>query len=174
VNFLAGSRFGRLARSLLMIFSENNVVYLGAGAHKAAQICAALCLPEGKLTAAYFPRSLRSCRRVCKSAQPFLLTKLDSKIRLFFLRFDKRLVVETRPLIIFLGSDGTLFHIQRWMIIFMAGRTSMRILLLVILILLVLGALPTWPYSADWGYYPSSGLGLVLVVLLVLVLMGRV
>jgi hypothetical protein len=50
----------------------------------------------------------------------------------------------------------------------------MRILLLVILILLVLGALPTWPYSADWSYYPSSGLGLVLVVVLVLVLMGRV
>lgn len=49
----------------------------------------------------------------------------------------------------------------------------MRILLLVILVLLVLGALPTWPYSAGWGYYPSSGLGLILIVLLVLVLMGR-
>jgi hypothetical protein len=49
----------------------------------------------------------------------------------------------------------------------------MRILLLIILVLLVLGALPTWPYSAEWGYYPSSGLGLVLIVLLVLVLMGR-
>jgi Protein of unknown function (DUF3309) len=49
----------------------------------------------------------------------------------------------------------------------------MRILLLIILVLLVLGALPTWPYSAEWGYYPSSGLGLVLIVLLILVLMGR-
>jgi uncharacterized protein DUF3309 len=50
----------------------------------------------------------------------------------------------------------------------------MGTLLLVILVLLVIGALPTWPYSAGWGYYPSSGLGLVLVVLVVLVLMGRV
>ncbi len=46
-------------------------------------------------------------------------------------------------------------------------------LLLIILLLVVLGALPTWPYSHDWGYYPSGGLGLVLVVLLVLVLLGR-
>ncbi|HEY4846876.1 MAG TPA: DUF3309 family protein [Methylocella sp.] len=46
-------------------------------------------------------------------------------------------------------------------------------ILLIILILLLLGALPTWPYSSAWGYYPSSGLGLVFVVVLVLVLMGR-
>ena len=45
----------------------------------------------------------------------------------------------------------------------------MRLVLLIVLVLLVLGALPTWPYSADWGYYPSSGLGLVVVVLLVLI-----
>lgn len=50
----------------------------------------------------------------------------------------------------------------------------MRMVLLIILVLLVLGALPTWPYSSGWGYYPSSGLGLVLVVVLVLALMGRV
>jgi hypothetical protein len=42
-------------------------------------------------------------------------------------------------------------------------------ILLIILILLVLGALPTWPYSGEWGYYPAGGLGLVLVVVLVLV-----
>jgi hypothetical protein len=46
--------------------------------------------------------------------------------------------------------------------------------LLIILILILLGALPTWPYSAGWGYYPSGGLGLVVLVLLILVLMGRV
>jgi hypothetical protein len=45
--------------------------------------------------------------------------------------------------------------------------------LLIILILLVIGALPAWPYSSGWGYYPSGGLGLVLVILLILVLMGR-
>jgi hypothetical protein len=49
----------------------------------------------------------------------------------------------------------------------------MRLVLLIILLLLLVGALPTWPYSAEWGYYPSGGLGLVLVVLLVLVLMRR-
>ncbi len=49
----------------------------------------------------------------------------------------------------------------------------MRTILLVVLILLLLGALPTWPYSAGWGYYPSSGLGLVLVIVVILALMGR-
>ena len=49
----------------------------------------------------------------------------------------------------------------------------MGTILLIILVLLVIGALPTWPYSAGWGYYPSSGLGVVLIILLVLVLMGR-
>jgi Protein of unknown function (DUF3309) len=50
----------------------------------------------------------------------------------------------------------------------------MSTVLLVILILLLLSALPTWPYSRSWGYYPSGGLGLVVVVLLVLLLAGRV
>jgi hypothetical protein len=51
---------------------------------------------------------------------------------------------------------------------------SVGTILLIIVILLLLGALPTWPYSAGWGYYPSSGLGLVVVILLVLVVLGRV
>jgi hypothetical protein len=50
----------------------------------------------------------------------------------------------------------------------------MRLILLIILILLLIGALPLWPYSANWGYYPGGGLGLVLVIVLVLVLMGRI
>jgi hypothetical protein len=45
-------------------------------------------------------------------------------------------------------------------------------ILLIILVLLLLGALPTWPYSRGWGYYPSGGLGLVLVVLLIMLLLG--
>ena len=49
----------------------------------------------------------------------------------------------------------------------------MHTILLVILILLLIGALPTWPHSANWGYGPSGGLGLVVVVLLVLLLTGR-
>jgi hypothetical protein len=50
----------------------------------------------------------------------------------------------------------------------------MYTILLVILVLLLIGALPTWPYSNGWGYYPSGGLGLVVVILLILVLLGRV
>jgi hypothetical protein len=47
-------------------------------------------------------------------------------------------------------------------------------ILLVVLILMLLGALPAWPYSRSWGYYPSGGLGLVVVVVLVLLLAGRI
>jgi len=47
-------------------------------------------------------------------------------------------------------------------------------LLLIVLIILLLGALPTWPYSSGWGYYPSGGLGLVLLVVIVLLLVGRI
>ena len=54
------------------------------------------------------------------------------------------------------------------------GRNLMYTVLLIILVLLLVGALPTWPYSTGWGYYPSGGLGLVLVIVLVLVLLGRV
>jgi hypothetical protein len=50
---------------------------------------------------------------------------------------------------------------------------STRTILIVVLVLLLLGALPAWPYSSGWGYYPSGGLGLVLLVLLVLALLGR-
>ena len=50
----------------------------------------------------------------------------------------------------------------------------LRTVLLIVVVLLLIGALPTWPYSSGWGYYPSSGLGLVLVIVLVLVLLGRV
>lgn len=49
----------------------------------------------------------------------------------------------------------------------------MGTILLVILILLLIGALPTWPHSSGWGYYPSGGLGLVVLILIVLVLAGR-
>jgi Protein of unknown function (DUF3309) len=46
-------------------------------------------------------------------------------------------------------------------------------ILIVVLILLLLGALPSWPYSSGWGYYPSGGLGLILIIVLILVLLGR-
>jgi hypothetical protein len=50
---------------------------------------------------------------------------------------------------------------------------SVGTILLILLVLILIGALPTWPYSSGWGYYPSGGLGLVLIVLLVLVVSGR-
>ena len=49
----------------------------------------------------------------------------------------------------------------------------MELILLIVLLLILVGALPTWPHSKNWGYYPSSGLGLIVLILLVLVLMGR-
>ena len=50
----------------------------------------------------------------------------------------------------------------------------MSTILLVILVILLIGALPTWPYSGKWGYYPSGGLGLILIILLILALVGRI
>jgi hypothetical protein len=50
----------------------------------------------------------------------------------------------------------------------------LRTILLIVLILVLLGALPTWPYSTGWGYYPSGGLGLVLLVVVILVLAKRI
>jgi hypothetical protein len=51
---------------------------------------------------------------------------------------------------------------------------SLGTILLIVLIVLLIGARPAWPYSSSWGYYPSGGLGLVVLILLVLVLMGRI
>jgi hypothetical protein len=47
----------------------------------------------------------------------------------------------------------------------------MRFILLIILLLLIIGALPTWPYSTGWGYYPSGGLGLLLLIVLLIILL---
>jgi hypothetical protein len=46
--------------------------------------------------------------------------------------------------------------------------------LIVILVLILVGALPTWPHSKNWGYYPSGGLGLILLILIILLLLGRI
>jgi len=47
------------------------------------------------------------------------------------------------------------------------------LVLVVLLVLLIIGALPTWPYSSGWGYYPSGGAGLILLILVILLLAGR-
>jgi hypothetical protein len=51
---------------------------------------------------------------------------------------------------------------------------SLGTILIIILILLLVGALPAWPHSRGWGYFPVGGLGLLLIIILILVLMGRV
>ena len=51
---------------------------------------------------------------------------------------------------------------------------SLGTILLIVVILMLVGAIPTWPHSRNWGYYPSGGLGLVLVILLLLLLLGRI
>lgn len=51
---------------------------------------------------------------------------------------------------------------------------SIGTILLIVLVLLLVGALPSWPHSRSWGYYPSGGLGLVVVILLILLLLGRI
>jgi hypothetical protein len=51
---------------------------------------------------------------------------------------------------------------------------SISTILLILLVLLLIGALPSWPYSGGWGYYPAGGLGLVVIILLVLIVAGRI
>lgn len=50
----------------------------------------------------------------------------------------------------------------------------MSLILLIILIILLLGALPTWPYSRNWGYYPTGGIGLILLILIIMILLGMI
>jgi Protein of unknown function (DUF3309) len=57
---------------------------------------------------------------------------------------------------------------------YVPGDAMLGTILLIILILLLVGALPTWPYSSGWGYYPSGGFGLLLIIIIVLLLAGRI
>lgn len=50
----------------------------------------------------------------------------------------------------------------------------LRLILIIVVILLLLGSLPSWPYSAGWGYYPSGGLGLILLIVIVLIVLDKV
>ncbi len=51
---------------------------------------------------------------------------------------------------------------------------SLGTILIIVLILVLIGALPRWPHSANWGYFPSGGLGLILLIIIILMLMGRI
>ena len=55
-----------------------------------------------------------------------------------------------------------------------ARRNLMGLVLVIILILLLIGAVPSWPYSRGWGYWPSGGIGLILLIVLILFLLGRI
>jgi hypothetical protein len=55
-----------------------------------------------------------------------------------------------------------------------AEETMLRTVLLVVLVLILLGSLPTWPYSSGWGYYPSGGFGLLLVIIIVLIVAKKI
>jgi hypothetical protein len=52
--------------------------------------------------------------------------------------------------------------------------TMLGMILIVVLILMLIGALPTWPHSRNWGYYPTGGIGLIVIILLILLLLGRI
>lgn len=54
------------------------------------------------------------------------------------------------------------------------GGPNMYLLLVIILFVVLIGALPAWPHSNNWGYYPSGGIGLILIILLILLLLGRI
>jgi hypothetical protein len=51
---------------------------------------------------------------------------------------------------------------------------GLGMILLIVLVLMLLGAIPTWPHSRQWGYYPSSGIGLVLLIIVILLLLGKI
>jgi sterol desaturase/sphingolipid hydroxylase (fatty acid hydroxylase superfamily) len=53
------------------------------------------------------------------------------------------------------------------------STAMLRTIVLIVVVLLLIGALPTWPYSTEWGYYPGGGLGVVLVIVIILILLGR-
>jgi Protein of unknown function (DUF3309) len=54
------------------------------------------------------------------------------------------------------------------------GKTMLRTIVIILLVLFLLGALPSWPYSAHWGYYPSGGLGLLLIIVVILIFLDIV
>jgi Protein of unknown function (DUF3309) len=70
--------------------------------------------------------------------------------------------------------DAAVFFVERPRGRAQGDRGMLGTILLIILILLLIGALPTWPYSRGWGYYPTGGIGLVLIIILILLLMGRI
>ncbi len=71
---------------------------------------------------------------------------------------------------VFMSQIGT-FHAAKLLDVAKEDIQEMYTILLIILILLLIGALPSWPYSRGWGYYPSGGLGLVLLIIIILLLL---
>jgi hypothetical protein len=69
----------------------------------------------------------------------------------------------------------TTSDLARWAVKYAGGEAPMLdLILLIVLIVLLVGAVPTWPHSRSWGYYPSGGLGLILVIVIILLLLGYI
>jgi hypothetical protein len=68
------------------------------------------------------------------------------------------------------GESPTELWLHRWE----KEETMLSLLLMIVLIVLLLGALPAWPYSRGWGYYPSGSVGMVLLIIIILLLLGRI
>ena len=79
------------------------------------------------------------------------------------------MVLMNRPQVAVVFMAAVFYHTGFWP---RKGACIMGLILLIVLIVLLVGAAPTWPHSRDWGYGPSGGLGLVLVIVLVLLLLG--
>jgi uncharacterized protein DUF3309 len=71
-------------------------------------------------------------------------------------------------------NRGLVWRVYKYTRGYVPGDAMLGTILLIILILLLIGVLPTWPYSGGWGYYPSGGFGLLLIIIIVLLLAGRI
>jgi Protein of unknown function (DUF3309) len=71
-------------------------------------------------------------------------------------------------------NRGLVRRVHNYTRAYVPGDAMLGTILLIILILLLVGALPTWPYSSGWGYYPSGGFGLLLIIIIVLLVAGRI
>jgi hypothetical protein len=73
-----------------------------------------------------------------------------------------------------LHDDAELLRLTRVSFLALGEIVMLSTILIIVLILLLVGALPTWPYSSGWGYYPGGTLGLILIIVIILALIGRI
>jgi hypothetical protein len=103
-----------------------------------------------------------------KTTPPVAIGKTDLKSPLPMVQCIKSRAILT------LGASGRKKHFVVADLGWLEETTMLGTILIIILILLLIGALPTWPYSSGWGYYPGGGVGLILIIVVVLILVGRI